>query len=107
MNKLYLILIVHYIADFLLQTRWMGENKSKNMLAMSAHIFIYTLALSIFGLKFAVVNGFFHLLTDIFSSKLTTYFYGQKNMYGFWAIIGLDQLIHVLILVYTYEVLLV
>ena len=97
-----LVLITHYVADFVLQTRWMGENKSKNMTAMLAHIFVYTAAISIFGIKFAVINGILHLITDLISSKLSGRAYVNKNMGQFWDVIGMDQLIHTLTLILTY-----
>ena len=97
----YKVMIVHYIADFILQTRWMGENKSKNIIALLAHIGIYTLALMLFGFKFALVNGLIHFGVDFITSRLSSYAYKNNNMELFWAIIGLDQLLHVLTLFTT------
>lgn len=98
MSKIY---IVHYIADFLLQTRWMGENKSTKNIALLAHIFVYTAVMGLFGIKYAVVNGVIHLVVDYISSRVGGYYYKKGNLYMFWAIIGLDQLIHILTLKHT------
>lgn len=96
-----LLLVVHFIADFVLQTRWMGRNKSSNWQAMAAHIAVYTICLIPFGLLFAIVNGLLHLITDIISSRLTSKFYREKREAAFWAVIGADQLAHVLALIWT------
>ncbi len=98
----YKVMIAHYIADFILQTRWMGENKSKKLLALISHIGVYTAVLVLlFGLKFGLINGIIHFVVDFFTSKASSYAYKKQNMEMFWAIIGLDQLIHVLTLFAT------
>ena len=50
-----LLLTFHYISDFLLQSREMGENKSKSIKWLSLHVFVYTTAMS-FG--FHILSGF-------------------------------------------------
>ena len=35
--------IIHYIADFWVQTHWQSQNKSSNLEALAAHILTYTL----------------------------------------------------------------
>lgn len=102
----YKLMIVHYIADFLLQTRWMGENKSKNILALLSHILVYTISLClVLPIGLAVANGVVHFLVDFISSRLGGLAYKKGNLYLFWAVIGLDQLLHVLCLNYTISLL--
>lgn len=102
-NKLILIFFMHYIGDFLLQTRWMGENKSKNMKALLFHILVYTLWLFPLGVEFAIANGILHLITDFITSRLSSRAYKNNNMSQFWAIIGADQLIHIVTLLLTLQ----
>lgn len=102
-NKLIFVFILHYIGDFLLQTRWMGENKSKNIVALLMHIIVYSATLIPFGFKFAIINGILHLITDFITSKLSSRAYLNKNMAQFWAIIGFDQLVHTITLILTLQ----
>lgn len=97
------IMFFHWICDFLLQSRWMAENKSKNIIALMTHVLTYSgamflLCALIHGLQlafvFSFVNGALHFLTDFGTSKLTTHFREQENNYLFFGTIGLDQYIH-------------
>ena len=102
--QLVALLTVHWIADFLCQTRWMAENKSKRIDALSAHVATYSVvlglaALVLFGASinliwFILANAVLHFVTDFFTSRATTALWQQQNVYGFFAVIGLDQLLH-------------
>ena len=97
------ILLVHYGADFLLQSKWMAENKSKENLPLLAHIGVYSLILLLsFGsLKFALVNGVAHFITDYITSRAGRYTWERGNVRGFFAVLGLDQLMHYIVLFMT------
>lgn len=108
-----LIFLFHYVADFMFQSRMMGENKSKSFEWLLKHVFVYAIVLGIlayplftgwflFGV-WIVMNFWLHLATDFVTSKLSTYFFLKKNMYGFWNVIGCDQMIHILTLYYTFK----
>lgn len=110
---IYWLLFSHFIADFVCQTRWMGENKSKDWEAMFSHIYVYTFVLLVLcsfimpaGLtvKFAFFNGLAHLLTDLITSRLTSRFYQNKQMHLFWCTIGFDQFLHTSVLLLTYQI---
>ena len=36
------LLATHWVADFVLQTHWQASNKSKNNVALSRHVLVYT-----------------------------------------------------------------
>jgi len=125
-----IIFCLHFVGDFLLQSRSMGRNKGKSILWLFAHVFVYTTFLywgwsSFIGFSeysLYVMFGVYHLifithfLTDLITSKISGYAYlkctdnnlSKKLKYRwehmFWSIIGLDQLIHIisLILIYNY-----
>lgn len=101
-----LILCFHFVADFVLQSHWMGTNKSKRWgmnLAMSSHIAVYTLAMMPLGVTWALVNGLAHYATDIVSSRATSALWKRNEIHWFFVVIGADQLAHVLLLVWTYQ----
>ena len=97
-----LILLAHFVGDFILQSHWMASNKSKNWQAMGSHVLVYSCCLSPFGLTFAVVNGIAHLATDSISSRITSLLWAKQEWHLFFVVIGADQLAHYAVLFYTY-----
>lgn len=100
-----IILALHFIGDFLLQSDRMSKNKSKSLRWLSAHICVYTLALTPLGLTFAMVNGFAHLCIDYGTSKATSRLWEAKKTHWFFVVIGADQLVHYALLFWTYTML--
>lgn len=59
------MLLIHWVADFLLQTREMGKLKSSNWGYLFAHISIIFIAFAVFyGWSFAFWNALFHAIID-------------------------------------------
>jgi Protein of unknown function (DUF3307) len=96
------LLVVHWFADFVLQTHWQASNKSARIDALARHVLIYTivfavasmLLLGVEGAPFAGLNGLLHLATDYVTSRQTSRLYAEKRYHDFFVIVGLDQLIH-------------
>ena len=103
------LLVMHWVADFVLQTRWMANNKSSNWWALSAHVLAYTGGIAVFAFgtlglgawKFLLVNGALHFVTDAVTSRITKLLWMKKMEWEFFCIIGYDQLIHQLCLAIT------
>jgi hypothetical protein len=107
------IMLTHFIADFLCQTREMATKKSKSLYWLTLHVLVYsgvttigwillfgteiTTVFSVLGLTFIT-----HWATDFCTSKLTTYFYTKERYFEFFGVIGMDQLIHTSTLLLTY-----
>lgn len=113
---LYYIILLHWIGDFVCQVRWMAVNKSTNQLALLTHGLTYGLILAI-GLfvipqfaalemlvLFLVLNTSAHTLTDMITSKMTSFLYKKGQMYLFFMVIGFDQMIHMMTLLLSYQV---
>ena len=124
------ILTLHWIADFILQTHWQATNKSKSVLALTKHVFSYTLALfvgmfiffafvvskAIYGADwtliveialrtsalYALLNGSIHWATDYVTSKVTASLWKQGEIHDFFVMVGFDQLLHYITLFVTY-----
>lgn len=85
----------------------MAVNKSKSFKALFWHIVVYTvvllslsiLILGISGILYAVTNGFLHLCIDFFTSRLTSKLYAAGRRHDFFVVLGLDQFLHVVILI--------
>ena len=105
-----LIILLHFVADFLCQTREMGLGKNSSNTILVKHIAAYSSVFLIasfltpaFGLMFVFVNAFAHTVTDWFSSRIGKWFHNQNQMYWFFATLGLDQTIHILTLILSYN----
>jgi len=120
LTLLFYLLVVHWIADFCLQLREWAINKSSNNIALTKHVTTYTvclwvaaiwlnafheypLSLSVVGLSahWALLNGVAHWVTDFCTSRLTTHFYNKGRMHEFFCVIGLDQVLHYVVLFWT------
>lgn len=108
--KLFLaLLVVHWVADFVLQTHWQAQNKSNRADALALHVGTYTLVLSfasfvlmgIDGIIFAYVNGVMHFWTDYVTSRWSSRLYAKQDWHNFFVVIGFDQLVHQLTLAGT------
>lgn len=100
------LLVLHFVADFLMQNDWMATNKSKNMIPLLVHVTVYSLPFGIFlGWQFALITWATHALTDLTSSKATTILWQKEERHWFFVVIGMDQLIHYICLIGTYMVL--
>jgi len=111
------LMFIHWVGDFLFQTPWMGENKSKNFKALVTHTTVYTLIMmfgSVYWLEFSISDIFMfglitfacHTITDFFSSKLTSKQFSNKIYNGFsggFTIIGMDQYLHLMQIILTYK----
>lgn len=109
------ILFVHFLADFVFQTREMGVKKSKSTYWLTTHVVTYTLVTTLFWAFFFSVRNVdtlitiasltfaSHWLTDYVTSKVSSYMYTKKQFYFFFMTIGFDQWAHALTLFYTYN----
>jgi hypothetical protein len=93
-----------------------AENKGKDIKVLLTHVGLYTFILLGFlagysgfiyhysfepVLYFCLVNFALHLFTDSQTSQLTTYYYKKSDMRMFWVVVGFDQFLHALALIWT------
>ena len=98
------ILLIHYIADFQLQNDWMAVNKSKHWGALTLHCLVYSLCFLYWGWLFALITFVTHFITDAITSRMTrALYYPVFHRHWFFAVIGLDQLIHYTTLALTFK----
>lgn len=109
-NDIILIILLHFVADFLCQMRWMALGKCTSNTVLFQHIAAYSSVFFVasfltpaFGLMFVLVNAIGHAITDWCSSRIGKWFHEQNQMYWFFATLGLDQTIHMLTLILSYE----
>ena len=114
MTILYLQLLgIHFIADFVLQSGWMAQNKSKSNWPLFCHIatyfitFLFLLVVIVRPGNFEAVffytfiNAVVHFLVDFVTSRINSYLWVKGDIHNFFVGIGFDQLIHSATLIST------
>lgn len=116
MTILILIFVAHFLGDFVFQSDGTAKNKSKYLVYLVEHTLIYGLNLTGIFLLFNLITGYnefmilpwicinvmIHGFQDYFTSRLNKFLFSISNHYGFVGI-GLDQMIHHIILILTYQ----
>lgn len=115
-----LILTIHWVADFVLQTDKEAKNKSTDWYYLLAHTYKYSLIWMIAS-YFILINylgwfealgacyGFFmitficHTLTDAITSRINSKLWAKGQVHNFFVSIGFDQLLHYIQLFYTFK----
>lgn len=112
------IIIVHWITDFILQDEKWALGKSKSLIPLLKHTFTYSLLWlvpvfvmtgDIFGsLMFVKITFVAHTITDYITSKIVSNRFEEKYYgssipnFGAFTIIGFDQVLHYLQLIFTW-----
>ena len=99
--QLFLIIWLHFIGDFVLQSDKMAIHKGRSVKFLGLHCLVYSVPLFLFGWQFAIVNGFAHFAVDFGTSRLSGYYFSIKKRHAFIVTIGFDQAIHMSFLVGT------
>jgi hypothetical protein len=110
MVSICLAFIIHFIADFLLQRREVGQKKSSSLVHLAEHIIIIFLCFLPFGAEFAICNAIVHMLIDACTWNAYKYSVVKRfpkadksfpywTAHWFYVTIGLDQLLHALTII--------
>jgi hypothetical protein len=132
LTEIFTILIIHWIADFVLQTDKQAKGKSKNWKDLLSHTFNYSLIFWCFAMivfKANVFTSFYfwlitficHTITDYFTSRLNTKllppiksvflennttemlaYPKNSSWHNFFIGVGYDQILHYIQLFLTY-----
>lgn len=97
-----LLVWLHFVSDFLLQTNTMSRNKSTSNKWLGIHVAVYSLPFLIFGPLYAIINGLAHFATDYVSSRFNTHFWEKEDYRKFFITVGCDQAVHLTTLIATY-----
>lgn len=111
-----LLILFHFIADFLFQNDWMGLGKSKKLLPLFVHSLVYSGAMTLFlcgmcflffmfgafdflaPLYFFITMFVSHFVIDFVSSRVNSYLHKKGEIRTFFDVIGFDQYIHYIVL---------
>lgn len=105
-NVLLLLIWMHFVADFVLQTDKVALHKSSDNMILTFHVTIYSLPFLYFGWKFAVITWLAHFVTDWITSRITKRLHQAGHRHWFFVTIGCDQALHLsaLFVAYVYLV---
>lgn len=122
------ILLIHFVGDFVLQTQDQAANKSTSNRYLALHVFNYSLFTAIGWFMFLPshlsfpwvitcapghINVFWvfmitfvsHFTTDYFTSRWTKNLWEKKEVHDFFVAVGFDQFMHAFQLFYMYAIL--
>lgn len=118
--EIFSILLIHWIADFVLQTDKQAKGKSKNWSDLLSHTGIYSLiwlipSLIMFfnqtelgiikAVSFVLITFICHTITDYFTSRLNSKLWAKGQIHNFFVSVGFDQVLHYIQLFLTYYLL--
>ena len=90
------LLFLHWVADFLWQSDYVAQNKSKSNKVLAFHCFLYGLFFIVgtMNIKFGLILGLIHFPVDYVTSRLNSKLYKAGKNHEFFVSIGFDQWIH-------------
>jgi hypothetical protein len=101
------ILLAHWIGDFIFQSDYHAVNKSKSNRVLLAHVMLYSIPIYCVGILLLPVtaafiwvgiNAILHFITDYITSRITSKLWQKNDRHNFFAVIGLDQMLHAVVL---------
>lgn len=109
---LFIILIVHWVADFILQRHIDAVNKSTSIRHLVNHTGTYSVCwfpilLLLTGnvatsLLFTIITFILHTITDYFTSKQVKKLFDKNDYHNGFVVIGFDQILHYTQLILTF-----
>lgn len=120
--EIFSIIIIHWFADFVLQTDEQARGKSKSWDALLNHTFVYSCVWYVIyilfmtftegkafpiwsGMKFFLITFACHTFTDYFTSRLNSRLWEKGKVHNFFVSVGFDQVLHYVQLFLTYYIL--
>jgi hypothetical protein len=116
---LIMLAFIHWEADFSMQTHQMAMGKSKSNYWLTLHVLVYTGVTLLFWrffifdpsnvyclmdyFKFSLFIFSTHWITDYITSRISGKLYKDEKYHEFFALIGIDQLIHLIQLVIAFN----
>ena len=125
--KLFIIMLVtHWVSDFILQTDEMAKGKRKDWGCLLRHTVLYSMIWLLVGFfmtpnlygsgalevgdwmckvsMFVFITFITHTFVDYFTSRINYRLKVKNDMHNMFVVIGFDQMLHYLQLYFTYKI---
>jgi hypothetical protein len=110
-STLLFILVIHFLADFGLQTHEQATGKSTSLKWLTYHVGVYSIIWLLaawfyfdyfnIALIFAMTTFIFHWATDYLTSRIGKPFWEKNDFHNGFVVVGFDQVLHYIQLVLT------
>lgn len=115
------LLFLHWMADFVLQSDFIAQNKSKSNTILFYHCLVYAGIFTLFTLNplYGGLLGLIHFPVDYITSRLNSKMFSKwfayikeethdpyqkpPTLHNFFVSIGFDQFIHVITIFYVWD----
>lgn len=107
-----LILLIHWLSDFCLQTHGQATRKSTEDVPLAEHVTAYSLVWLIaaycmlgswdYAVAFASITWVAHCITDYCTSRIGKKYFDKQDYHTGFVVIGFDQILHYIQLFITY-----
>jgi hypothetical protein len=99
------LLFAHWVADFVCQSNYIAQQKSKDVQALWIHCFVYGLVMGVlsWNFLFGCLMILFHYPVDYVTSRINADLWQQKRVHGFFVSVGFDQFLHYVIVLVTWR----
>lgn len=107
------ILMIHWLADFGLQTHEQATKKATNSTFLFYHVAVYSIVWLIMSYQlladwkncviFAVITFVCHFITDMITSNIGKDFWNKNDFHNGFTVVGFDQVLHYIQLFLSYE----
>lgn len=122
--EIFSIILIHWIADFVVQSDEQAKGKSKNWKHLLGHTVTYSGVWLVIGFTiltdwfndwsiavsnsiwmFVLITFVLHTITDYFTSRLNSKLWAKGDVHNFFVSVGFDQVLHYIQLFLTYQLL--
>lgn len=107
------ILLIHFLADFGLQTHDQATGKSTSTKWLTYHVGVYSTIWLLFSwfyfnmfliaLTFSVITFICHWCTDWLTSRIGKPFWDKQDFHNGFVVVGFDQVLHYVQLILTFQ----
>jgi membrane-bound metal-dependent hydrolase YbcI (DUF457 family) len=115
-KTLIMILLIHFLGDFALQTHEQSTKKSTSGKFLFYHVGVYSFVwfIAAYGIYddwnkaglFAIITFWAHFIVDYATSRIGKPFWDKGDHHNGFVVVGADQVIHYIQLIYTYIIIL-
>ena len=113
-TTLVFVLLIHFLADFGLQTHEQATGKSTSLKWLTYHVGVYSIMWLLaswvyFGdislaITFSTITFICHWVTDWLTSRIGKPFWDKQDFHNGFVVVGFDQVLHYVQMFITYIV---